>query len=113
MGDLSIIARQLALKHIRSAVEAGLSEEHIRSTHHGSSRGEKFLENNPTARADGFGAYDVSIGGYYDYGADGRGRKFAPPQKIVVRRVCGMTVNMVFSLHELYEEIKKGQMALL
>lgn len=110
MTDLAIMARKLALKHIRGDVERNISEDYLRSTHARSSCGQKFVDN---TGGDEFGAYDVGIGGYYDFGPDGRGTKQAPTSKIVVHRVCGQTVNMVFSLHELYLECQKGQLSLL
>lgn len=101
--DIALMARKLALKHVAGDADRGISEATIQSSHHGSSCGELFVKN---TGGDEFGSYDVSIGGYVN------GRN-VPPTKVVVHRVCGITVDKIYSLHELYQECRKGQLSLI
>lgn len=56
----------------------------------------------------------MSIGGWYDMDTEtGLMRKRVPNTKILVTEVCGVEGVWVFSLHELYEECRKGQQSLL
>lgn len=111
MPDLPIMARKLALRHIRRDAERGFSERFIQSTYHASGCGQAFVDN---TGGDEFGAYFVSIGGYYDFDhKTGLMRKRVPPTKVLVTRVCGVEGVWIFSLHELYVESLKGQMSLL
>lgn len=105
------MARKLALRYVREMADANYDERDIMSTQGGQSCGQKFVDN---TGGDEFGAYSVGIGGYYDYdSATGLARKRVPTTKVFVSRVLNNEVHMVFSLHELYQECKKGQLTLL
>lgn len=101
-ANLDIMARKLAIKHIARDVRRGLTESYIAQTWAASGCGQSFVDN---TGGDEFGAHDVSIGGWL------KDRRINN-DKILVKRVCGVEVNKVFSLHELYEECRKGQLSL-
>lgn len=93
--DLAIMARKLALQIVAEDADHELSEEYIRSTHHNQGRGHvPPWKDHP----DGFGGYHVGI--------TGNG-------KVKVSTICGIDGMWIFSLHELYQECRNGQLALL
>jgi hypothetical protein len=94
MNDLAIMARKLALRHVRNMVEANYDEQDIISSQAYSGCGQSFVDN---TGGDEFGAYGVKISGH----------------KVRVERVLNHEVNMTFNLHRLYAECKKGQLSLL
>ena len=108
--ELATMARKLAIKHISGAVEAGNSEHYIAGTWHGGGRSHKHWAD----AEDGFGGYEVSVGGYYDLDeTTGLKRKKVSNDKILVQEVCGVEGIWIFSLHEIYQECKQGQVSLL
>lgn len=93
-GDGALLARQYALEHIRQDVERGISEAEISLSRHGHA-------------CDRYWA-DVGLCQTYKPG----GRNW-PPTKVVISQINGKECLYVFSLHELYEEVRRGQLALL
>lgn len=102
---LDILARKLAMRYVQRDVDRGISEDYIRSSSGGSGWGQKFLDNNPGSDLEEFGAAHVGVGGYVN------GRYHA--DKIIVSRLKGVDVTKAFSLHEIYQECRKGQLSLL
>jgi len=96
--DLDIMARKLALRHIASHVRRGFSEAYL------SSFPLEFISNGVK---DDFGAYDISIGGWIS------ASRRVGTDHVLVHRVCGVEVDKVYSLHELYVECQSKQMSLL
>ena len=108
--DPSIRARQLAIHFIKRDVDNGCSEIHISQSCHAGGRSHKFWHD----ASDGFGGYQASIGGYYDIDtATGLARKSVPSTKVLIQEVDGIKGVWIFSLHEIYQECKKGQLSLL
>jgi hypothetical protein len=99
MTDLDVLARKLALRHVADDADRGISEDSIRLSRHGSSC--------PEHLGGEFGSYDVSIGGWTV------GMRSVPPTKVLVRRIQGVDVNRVYSLHELFMECQSDQLSLL
>lgn len=87
-------ARNFAIEHIRHDVERGVSEHSLQLSWHGSTSDERW----------------VQIGLHEGWKPGG---KFWPPSKIVVSKMDREECLFVFSLHELYQEIKGGQLSLL
>lgn len=111
MSDLALMARKLALRYVRDMADANYDEHDIMATQGHQSCGQSFVDN---TGGDEFGAYSVSIGGYYNLdNKTGLMRNKVPYSKVFVSRILNQEVHMVFSLHELYQECKKGQLALL
>src|SRR4051812_42828951 len=98
--NLDIMARKLALKFIASDVRRGISESYISNAQGRTSCGDEFVRN---TGGDEFGSYDVGIGGWI------ANQRRIGTDKIFVHRVCGVEVNKVFSLHELYVECQSRQ----
>lgn len=112
--DLTIMARQLALMWIAQDADRGISEHSIRLSCRGSSTPDSRKFPFPESKYTPYKGYSISIGGWYDLDtATGLMRKKVPNTKILVERVCDVEGVWIFSLHELYEECKKGQLSLL
>ena len=108
--EIDTLARKLAIHHIQSDVDRGISEREIAMSWHGSGRGHEHWHD----AEDGFGGYDVTIGGYYDKDTStGLMRKRVGNDKILVSEVYGVKGVWIFSLHEIYQEAKGGQLTLL
>lgn len=108
--DVNIMARKLALHWIAEDADRGISYESIVKSHHGGGRSHEHWHDDP----DGFGGFDICIGGYYDLDTKtGLMRKKVPSTKVLVAEVYGVEGVWIFSIRELYQECKKGQLALL
>ena len=107
--QLASMARKLAMRHIHREVEAHISEKTIQQSYHTSGRSHEHWHDSP----DGFGGYEVSIGGYYDLETpNGIVHKRVKPTEIVVTEVCGVAGVWIFSLHEIYEACRHPQLTL-
>jgi hypothetical protein len=107
--NIDLMAHRLALRHVQRYVDSNYSEHQAALTWGASGRGHKHWQDAP----DGFGGYEVSIGGWYDYDSKtGLARKRVQNNKVLVTEVCGVEGLWIFSLHGLYQECKKGQLAL-
>ena len=108
--DPAIMAKNLAKYHIRSDVDSGISEHRISLSWSGSGRSHKHWKD----AKDGFGGYQVSIGGYYDKDpATGLFRKRVNNDKILVTEVYGIEGVWIFSLHEIFKECQNNQVSLI
>lgn len=93
-NELATRAREFAKRHIQNDVDRGISEHEIALSHHGHS-------------CDTYWA-DIGLDQRYKPG----GRQY-PTSKIVISKIDGKDCLFVFSLHELYEECKSGQLSLI
>lgn len=102
MTDLTVLAHKLALQHVAVDADRGISEHAIQLSRHGHSC--------PSSMGGEFGSYTVDVGLCQTYKVGG---KNWPPTKVVVSQLHGLQCLFVFSLHELYLECQRGQLALL
>lgn len=114
MIDLAVMARKLALMWIAEDADRGISEHSIRLSYHGSSTPDPRKFKFPETKYTPYKGYMISIGGWYNLDTPtGMQRKKVPNTKVLVNEVCNIECVLIFSLHELYEECKKGQLTLL
>ncbi len=112
--DLSIMARKLALQFVAEDAERGRSEHAIQLSWHGHSSPDPKKWAFPDSIWTQFGSYNVSIGGWYDLDIKtGLKRKKVNNDKVLVTQVCGVDGVWIFSLHQLYQEAKRGQLSLI
>lgn len=107
MTDLAIMARKLALVWIAEDADRNISEHEIRLSCHGSSTPDSRKFKFPGSKYTPYGGYSIRIGGW------GSEYKKIPNTKVLVERVCNVKGIWIFSLHDLYQECKKGQQSLL